>query len=73
VEEEEKLLQTRFIEEVYYPNWLANVLMVKKSKRKWTSTRRVQKIYIFPLPQIDLLVDSTPGHELLSFMDAFSG
>jgi len=27
----------------------------------------------FPLPQIDLLVDSTLGHELLSFMDAFSG
>lgn len=25
------------------------------------------------LPRIDLLVDSTSGHELLSFMDAFSG
>jgi len=27
----------------------------------------------FPLPRIDLLVDSTSGHQLLSFMDAFSG
>ena len=27
----------------------------------------------FPLPNIDMLVDSTAGHELLSFMDAFSG
>jgi hypothetical protein len=27
----------------------------------------------FPLPHIDLLVDSTSGHQLLSFMDAFSG
>jgi hypothetical protein len=27
----------------------------------------------FPLPRIDLLVDSTSRHELLSFMDAFSG
>jgi hypothetical protein len=27
----------------------------------------------FPLPRIDLLVDSTSGHELLTFMDAFSG
>ncbi|XP_038713399.1 uncharacterized protein LOC120007270 [Tripterygium wilfordii] len=27
----------------------------------------------FPLPHIDILVDSTAGHELLSFMDAFSG
>ena len=27
----------------------------------------------FPLPRIDQLVDSTFGHKLLSFMDAFSG
>ena len=27
----------------------------------------------FPLPKIDQLVDSTAGHSLLSFMDAFSG
>ncbi|RVW37475.1 hypothetical protein CK203_111080 [Vitis vinifera] len=27
----------------------------------------------FPLPHIDLLVDSTAGHSMLSFMDGFSG
>ena len=27
----------------------------------------------FPLPRIDLIVDATAGHELLSFMDALSG
>lgn len=27
----------------------------------------------YPLPRIDQLVDSTAGHRLLSFMDAFSG
>jgi hypothetical protein len=27
----------------------------------------------FPLPRIDQVVDSTVGHEVLSFMDAFSG
>ncbi|KAK0583054.1 hypothetical protein LWI29_032902 [Acer saccharum] len=27
----------------------------------------------FPLPRIDQLVDATVGHELLSFMDAYSG
>ena len=26
----------------------------------------------FPLPQINQLVDATMGHELLSFMDAYS-
>ena len=27
----------------------------------------------FPLPHIDMLVDATTSHKLLSFMDAFSG
>ena len=27
----------------------------------------------YPLPRIDQLVDSTARHNLLSFMDAFSG
>lgn len=27
----------------------------------------------YPLPNIDQLIDSTAGHELLSFMDAFLG
>ena len=27
----------------------------------------------YPLPRIDTLVDSTARHELLSFVDAFSG
>jgi hypothetical protein len=30
-----KLLQAEFIREMYYPNWLANVVMVKKSNDKW--------------------------------------
>jgi hypothetical protein len=32
--EVEKLLKTQFIEEVYYPDWLANVILVKKSNGK---------------------------------------
>ena len=27
----------------------------------------------YPLPRIDLLMDSTANYQLLSFMDAFSG
>ena len=27
----------------------------------------------FPVPWIDQMVDATAGHELLSFMDAYSG
>ena len=34
-EEVEKLLEDDFIREVFYPDWLANVVMVKKSNGKW--------------------------------------
>jgi ribonuclease HI len=77
--EVEKLLQAGFIREVDYPEWLANVVLVKKSNGKWrmcvdfTDLNKACPKDSFPLPRIDLLVDSTSGHELLSFMDAFSG
>uniref|UniRef100_A0A2N9HJY0 RNA-directed DNA polymerase n=1 Tax=Fagus sylvatica TaxID=28930 RepID=A0A2N9HJY0_FAGSY len=78
-EEVDKLLQAGFIREVYYPEWLANVVMVKKSTRKWrmcvdfTDLNKACPKDSYPLPKIDQLVDSTAGHKLLSFMDAFSG
>ena len=34
MDEVNKLLATNFIREVYYPKWLANVVIVKKSKRE---------------------------------------
>ena len=79
VEEVRMLLEAGFIREVYYPDWLANVVMVKKSNGKWrmcvdfTDFNRACAKDSYPLPQIDTLVDSTARHELLSFMDAFSG
>ena len=78
-EEVRKLLEASFIREVYYPDWLANVVMVKKSNGKWrmcvdfTDLNRACPKDSYPLPRIDTLVDSTTRHELLSFMDAFSG
>ena len=77
--EVEKLLKVGFIREVFYPNWLANVVMVKKSNGKWsmcvdfTDLNKACPKDSFPLPRIDQLVDSTARHKLLSFMDAFSG
>nr|XP_023920829.1 uncharacterized protein LOC112032298 [Quercus suber] len=79
MEEVEKLLTAGFIREVYYPEWLANVVMVKKSNGKccmcmdFTDLNQAYPKESFPLPRIDQLVDSTTGHELLTFMDAFSG
>ena len=34
-EEVRKLLEAGFIREVYYPDWLANVVMVRKNNGKW--------------------------------------
>jgi hypothetical protein len=78
-EEVEKLLKVGFIREVDYPEWLSNVVLVKKSSGKWrmcvdfTDLNKACPKDSFPLPRIDLLVDSASGHQLLSFMDAFSG
>ena len=34
-EEVTKLLAAGFIREVYYPDWLTNVVLVKKANEKW--------------------------------------
>ena len=78
-EEVEKLLKTDFIREVFYPDWLATVVMVKKSNGKWRMCidfKDMNKVYqkdSFPSPRIIQLVDSIGGDKLLSFMDKFSG
>ena len=79
MEEVRKLQDAGFIRKVYYPNWLANVVMVKKANRKWrmcvdfTDLNKACLKDSYPLLQVDILVDSTARHQLLSFMDAFSG
>ena len=78
-EEVQKLTMAKFIRKVYYPDWLANVVMVKKANGKWkmcvdfTDLNKAYPKDSYPLPRIDQLVDSTMGHKLLSFMDAFLG
>ena len=78
-EEVSKLLQAKAIRAVEYPEWLANVVLVKKANGKWrlcidfTYINRACLKDSFPLPRIDLMVDTTADHELLSFIDAFSG
>ncbi|XP_057803713.1 uncharacterized protein LOC131019046 [Salvia miltiorrhiza] len=74
-----KLLKNGLIREVHYPEWLANVVVVKKKNDKWrvcidfTDLNKACPKDSFPLPHIDMLVDATAGHILMSFMDAYSG
>ena len=79
MDEVNKLLIANFIRELHYLEWLANVVMVKKANGKWrmcvdfTDLNQACLKDSFPLPKIDQLVDSTAGHKLLTFMDAFCG
>ena len=79
MDEVNKLLAANFIREIYYPEWLANIVMVKKANGKWrmcvdfTDLNNACAKDSFPLPRIDQLVDSTAGHKLLTFMDTFFG
>jgi hypothetical protein len=71
-------MKAQFIQKVYHPDWLANVVLVKKSNRKcrmcvdFTNLNKACPKDSFPLPCIDALVNFTSGYKSLSFMDAFS-
>ena len=73
------MVTAEFVHEVYYPDWLANVVMVKKANGKWkmcvdfTDLNKACPKNSYRLPCINPLVISTVGHQLLNFMDAFSG
>ena len=74
-----KLKQARAIKELFYPQWLANTVVVKKKTGKWrvcvdfTDLNKAYPKDPFPMPRIDQLVDATVGHPRMSFLDAFQG
>ena len=74
----ENLLRVCFIREVKYPERLANVVVVPKKGGKWrvcvdyTDFNEACPKDSFPLPYIDQIVNVAAGHEILSFLDAFS-
>ncbi|CAL8162293.1 unnamed protein product [Prunus armeniaca] len=74
----EKPLAAGFIKPIEHPTWLANIVPVKKTGviRVCTDYRDLNRACPkdeFPLPNMDILIDSTSGQGLLSFMDGFSG
>ena len=62
-----------------YPEWLANVLVVPKKGGRWqvcvdyTDLNEACPKDSFPLPRINQIVDAAARHEILSFLNAFSG
>jgi hypothetical protein len=73
----QRLLDAGFIHEVYYPSWLANIVMVKKKNGKWrmctdfTDLKKSCPKDDFPLARIDKVVDSVAGCEIMSLLDYF--
>ena len=68
-----------FIKPIMHPRWLSNIVQVKKKNgqiRCCVDFRNLNKACPkdeFPLPNMDMLIDSTAGHAMFSFMDGFSG
>ena len=74
-----KLKQVEAIKEVFYLEWLANTVVVKKKNGKWricvdfTYLNKTCPKDPFPMPRINQLVDAMVGHPRMSFLDAFQG
>ena len=78
-EEIQKQFSVGFISVVEYPKWLANIVPIPKNDGKvrvcvdFKDLNKASPKDDFPFPHIDLLVNSTADHLMLSFMDGFSG
>jgi len=76
-EEVDKLKEAEAIKEVYYPEWLANTVVINKKNGKWrvcvdfTDLNKACPKDPFPVPKINQLVDATFGHPKMSFLHAF--
>jgi hypothetical protein len=73
------LLDARFIREVRYSQWLANIMMVCKKNEKWrmcidfTDLNKCCLKDDFPLARIDQIIDSTAGYNIMALLDYFLG
>ena len=79
VKEVQKLLAVGFIKPIQQLCWLSNMVPAKKKNGQirccvgFRNLNRACPKDEFPLPNMDLLIDSTAGSALFSFMDGFNG
>ena len=70
-----RLKEAGAIKEIFFPEWLANTVVVRKKNGKWRVSvdfmdlNRACPKDPFPMPKIDQLVDATYGHPRMSFLD----
>ena len=71
--------QVGAIKEIFYLEWLANTVVVKKKNGKWqvcvdfTDLNKIFPKDPFSILIIDHLEDAMMGHPWMSFLDAFQG
>ena len=75
----QKMLEAKLIHPFDYPKWVSNIVPIGKASGGiyvclyfWDLNLACPKDD-FPLPNIDIIVDLTVGHEMLSLMDGFFG
>ena len=72
------MLAARFIKPIQHPRWLSNIVPVKKKNGQirccvdFRNLNRACPRDEFPLPNMDLLIDSIARNAMFSFMDKFS-
>ena len=73
-EEVQKQITAGFIKVSKYPDWVVNVVLVPKKDGRvrmcvdYQDLNKASPKDDFPLPHIDILVDNTENHALLSLM-----
>ncbi|XP_075645316.1 uncharacterized protein LOC142616303 [Castanea sativa] len=78
-QEVKKLLATAFIKPIQHLKWLSNIVPIKKKNGQiqcCVDFRNLNKACPkdeFPLPNVDLCVDSGVGNSMFSFMDGYNG
>ncbi|GAA0142582.1 hypothetical protein LIER_03446 [Lithospermum erythrorhizon] len=77
--EAEELVKANAIRELQFPEWIANVVMVKKYNNKWrmctefTNLNKACPKDYYPLLCLERLVDGSAGHKVFEFLDASRG
>jgi hypothetical protein len=78
-DEVQRLLDAGFIRVATYPQWLANVVIVRTKNGKWwmctdfTDLNKCCPKDDFPIVRIIKIVDSTTCCEMMALLDCFSG
>nr|GEW78639.1 reverse transcriptase domain-containing protein [Tanacetum cinerariifolium] len=77
--EVQKLVEAGIMREVYYHDWLSNLVMVKKHDGSWrmcvdfTDLNKACPQDCYPLPEIDWKVESLCGYPFKCFLNAYKG